>query len=152
MAISSVNINLHHIVQELLSERLHQSNLRAMYLAVSYLLESSNLSRQNSMVTVLSASYTVVYWWRGNLSQPRFYPANTDPFCTGSTLLSLSLILLILTVCWKKIFCRKHLGGYLFMFLYVNVVWSITARIHGNCMKPTLSQTGLLSDAISRRE
>lgn len=61
MAISSVNINLHHIVQELLSERLHQSNLRAMYLAVSYLLESSNLSRQNSMVTVLSASYTVVY-------------------------------------------------------------------------------------------
>lgn len=52
MAISSVNINLHHIVQELLS---------AMYLAVSYLLESSNLSRQNSMVTVLSASYTVVY-------------------------------------------------------------------------------------------
>lgn len=61
MSISSVNINLHHIVQELLSERLHQSNLRAMYLAVSYLLESSNLSRQNSMVTVLSASYTVVY-------------------------------------------------------------------------------------------
>lgn len=61
MAISSVNINLHHIVQELLSELLHQSNLRAMYLAVSYLLESSNLSRQNSMVTVLSASYTVVY-------------------------------------------------------------------------------------------
>lgn len=61
MAISSVNINLHHIVQELLSERLHQSNLRAMYLAVSYLLESSNLSRQNSMLTVLSASYTVVY-------------------------------------------------------------------------------------------
>lgn len=61
MAISSVNINLHHIVQELLSERLHQSNLRAMYLAVSYLLESLNLSRQNSMVTVLSASYTVVY-------------------------------------------------------------------------------------------
>lgn len=156
MAISSVNINLHHIVQELLSERLHQSNLRAMYLAVSYLLESLNLSRQNSMVTVLSASYTVVYWWRGNLSQPRFYPANTDPFCTGSTLfmgrIYLSLILLILTVCWKKIFCRKHLGGYLFMFLYVNVVWSITAKIHGNCMKPTLSQTGLLSYAISRRE
>lgn len=156
MAISSVNINLHHIVQELLSERLHQSNLRAMYLAVSYLLESSNLSRQNSMGTVLSASYTVVYWWRGNLSQPRFYSANTDPFCTGSTLfmgrIYLSLMLLILTVCWKKIFCRKHLGGYLFMFLYVNVVWSITARIHGNCMKPTLSQTGLLSYAISRRE